>query len=86
MRGELLYVGSCQSQLASARSRNTYSSGSLSRGNTAIPRRGITSFFLEQRKLFQDITSLASSRTQGNLMQSPTLYTHSAHGCWDELN
>lgn len=85
MRGEILYVGSCQSQLASARKPNTYSSGSQSRGNKLIPGRGFVRFVSERLTPLFYHTSLSSS-TSGNLMLSPTFYTHTAHGCWDELN
>ena len=74
------YLDTPQSQLAKVRECHTYSSGSLSRGNRPDLRAvGIR---------FSEIISplFNPARHSGSLSLSPTFYTHTAHGCWDELN
>ena len=63
--------------------RNTYTS--LSSGNRP-DLRGVSTRISLRRKSSYKSPLFSSSPSDGSLSLSPTLYTHTAHGCWDELN
>ena len=79
---EVLYVGSCQSQLATARrSVDTYSSGSQSRGKSFPPVRQAPIVFSEVRLLKSPLFIALRS---GSLMPSPTFYSQLTSEVYDE--